>query len=85
MPDTRVKAPSSLATHGACELPSVHVDSYNEELREGDGFVGDRASKRSFQAILDDQRERLRKLDEDPLGDEPSGEINKKKLDKLLT
>ena len=86
MPDSQNKAPSSLAAHGAGELPSVLVDSYNEELREGDGFVGDRASKRSFQAILDDQRERGRgRDDEDPLGDEPSDRIGKKKLDKLLT
>src|SRR5262249_24405937 len=46
--------------------------------------VGDRASKRAFQAILDDWRERLRKVGEDPLGELPSEELGKKQLDKLL-
>jgi predicted NBD/HSP70 family sugar kinase len=53
-------------------------------LRTPDGFVGDRASKRAFQAILDDWRERVRKMGEDPLGEQPSEEISKKQLDKLL-
>ena len=36
-------APSVLA-HGARVLPNVTIDTYNEELRDADGFVGDRAS-----------------------------------------
>ncbi len=71
--------------HGAAKLPRVRVESYNEELRDPDGFVGDRASKRAFSAILEDWRERLRRLDEDPFGDTPSAEITKGKLDKVLT
>jgi predicted NBD/HSP70 family sugar kinase len=71
--------------HASFELPSVVIDSYNVELRDKDGFVGDRASNRAFRAILDDWRERLeRHVGEDPLGDTPSREIGKKKLDKLL-
>ncbi len=70
--------------HGADHLPSVVVDSYNVELRDKEGFVGDRASNRAFRAILDDWRERLRQVGEDPLGETPSREISKKKLDKLL-
>lgn len=73
-----------LAAHGASELPSVIVDAYNAELRDGDGFVGDRASKRAFRAMLDDWREPLRKKGEDPLGEEPSDEVSKKTLDKIL-
>ena len=71
--------------HASLELPSVVIDSYNVELRDKDGFIGDRASNRAFRAILDDWRERLeRHAGEDPLGDVPSREISKKKLDKLL-
>ena len=33
-------------------LPAVSVDTYNEELRDDEGFVGDRASRRAFRAIL---------------------------------
>jgi predicted NBD/HSP70 family sugar kinase len=74
-----------LLAHGAEHLSLVNVETYNAELRTADGFIGDRASKRAFQAILDDWRERLRKVGEDPLGDSPSEQISKKKLDKLLT
>jgi hypothetical protein len=41
-------------------LPAVTVDTYNEELRDDDGFVGDRASRRAFRAILADWRDRLK-------------------------
>jgi len=40
--------------HASLELPSVVIDSYNVELRDKDGFIGDRASNRAFRAILDD-------------------------------
>jgi len=76
-----------LAVHGASRLTTVEVDTYNAELRDADGFVGDRASNRAFRSILDDWRERLRRLDEnheDPVGEESSSEISKKKLDKVL-
>jgi predicted NBD/HSP70 family sugar kinase len=74
-----------LTNHGSLQLPSVIIDSYNVELRDDQGFIGDRASKRAFQAILDDWRERLvRNGAEDLLGDKPSQEFSKKKLDKLF-
>ena len=72
------------AGHGAAELPSVHVDSYNVELRDAGRFLGDRASKGAFQEILDEWRERVGEGDEDPLGAEPGDEVGKKKLEKLL-
>jgi hypothetical protein len=75
---------SPFAAHGATSLTSVTIDSYNEELRGGDGFIGDRASKRAFNAILQDWRERLRQRGVDPFGDTPSDQISRKKLDKLL-
>jgi predicted NBD/HSP70 family sugar kinase len=74
----------TIIPHGALQLPTVTLDSYNVELRDKEGFVGDRASNRAFRAILDDWRERLRQLGDDPLGDTPSREISKKKLDKVL-
>ena len=84
MADNDAPSPSLLA-HGAEQLSLVTVETYNAELRTADGFIGDRASKRAFQAILDDLRERLRKVGDDPLGDSPSDQISKKQLDKLLT
>ena len=35
--------------HAVIELPSVTIDSYNVELRDGEGFIGDRASNRAGQ------------------------------------
>ena len=52
---------SGIGRHGATRLPSVDVDSYNVELKDADGFLGDRASKKAFHAILDELREPLRK------------------------
>jgi len=85
MPDSKTApAEAPLLTHGAEQLPLVTVDAYNAEMRSADGFVGDRASKRAFQAILDDWRERVRKVGADPFGEIPSEDISKKELDKLL-
>ena len=77
-------ATTGIAGHGASRLPSVDVDSFNIELKDEDGFLGDRASKRAFREILDSWRKPLRKTDEDPFGDEPSDEISKKVLDEML-
>jgi predicted NBD/HSP70 family sugar kinase len=76
--------PATFPKHGALALPSVEIDAYNAELRDGDGFVGDRASNRAFRAILDGSRDQLRKVTDDPLGDTPTEDISKKKLDKVL-
>ncbi|TCH97937.1 ROK family protein [Roseococcus sp. SYP-B2431] len=74
-----------VAGHGAATLTSVTVDAYNAELRDKDGFLGDRASKRAFWAILDEWRDRLRDLgDDDPLGEGATEDISKRKLEKLL-
>jgi len=71
--------------HGGMHLPAVEVDGYNAELRDSEGFIGDRASNRAFRAILEDYREQMRSEGEDPLGNTPSDEISKKKIDKILT
>lgn len=74
----------SLPTHGARVLPSVEVDSYNVEIEDEDGFVGDKASRKAFQVILDEWRQHLKDLGEDPFGDKPTSEISKKALTAVL-
>ena len=78
------EAPATPLAHGGRSLPAVFVDTYNEELRDDDGFVGDRASRRAFRAILADWRDRLRETGEDPFGDVETEEISKANLDKLM-
>ncbi len=73
-----------LNAHGAKRLPSVEVDSYNLEIKDEDGFVGDKASRGAFHEMLDKWREPLRKLGADPLGEKSSDQMSKKQLDKLL-
>ena len=46
----------SIAEHGASRLPSVEVDSYNIELKDDEGFIGDRASKGAFRDIIENWR-----------------------------
>jgi hypothetical protein len=70
--------------HGAAALTSVQVDSYSVELRDSGGFLGDRANKRAFRAILDEWRERVGDDDGDPLDADPADEVGKKKLEKAL-
>lgn len=76
---------TALLAHGGKVLSLVTVDAYNAEMRSAEGFLGDRASRRAFQAILDDWRDRVSRSGDDPLGDEPSEQISKKQLDKMLT
>ena len=75
---------SGIGKHGVPRLPSVDIDSYNVELKDDDGFLGDRASKGAFRRILDDLRKPLRKNGDDPLGKTPSDEIAKGSLDEAL-
>ncbi|QDP22819.1 ROK family protein [Bradyrhizobium cosmicum] len=82
--DELVKTTTGIAHHGAERLPSVDVDSFNIEMKDEDGFLGDRASKGAFRDMLDRWRKPLRKSGEDPFGDEPSEEISKKTLDAIL-
>ena len=42
----------SAPIHGATRLASVTVDTYNADLRDAEGFVGDRASKRASTRFL---------------------------------
>ncbi|MEH2612289.1 ROK family protein [Bradyrhizobium sp. AZCC 1693] len=75
---------TGIARHGATRLPSVEVDSFNVELKDDEGFLGDRASKGAFRKILDSLRKPLRKNGDDPLGKKSAGEIPKGELDEAL-
>lgn len=85
MPAASTTSPPLRVVHGAASLTTVIVEAYNEELREGHGFVGDRASRRAFRSIVDDFRQRLAETGEDPLGEAPTEEIGKRRLERLLT
>jgi hypothetical protein len=72
--------------HGARDLPGLTVDSYNVELTSEDGFLGDRASHRAFEAILQDWRDRLRRGGgHDPFGTTSTDDIPRDVLDEALT
>ena len=73
-----------IGRHGAARLPSVDVDSFNIELKDEDGFLGDRASKGAFRSILDGLRKPLKKNGEDPLGNKSADAISKSTLDETL-
>jgi hypothetical protein len=76
---------TGLGRHGATRLPSVDVDSFNIELKDDDGFLGDRASKGAFREILDSLRKPLKKNGEDPLGNKSADAIAKGALDEATT
>ena len=75
---------TGIARHGASRLPSVEVDSFNIELKDDDGFLGDRASKSAFREILEGLRKPLKKNGDDPLGKKSTSEIAKTELDEAL-
>ena len=61
------------------------MDSYNVEIKDDEGFLGDRVTKGSFREIIDNWRKTLRKTGNDPFGKEgSSGQLTKKELDDLL-
>jgi hypothetical protein len=75
---------TGIARHGATRLPSVDVDSFNIELRDDEGFLGDRASKGAFRRILDGLRKPLKKNGDDPLGNKAAEAIARSTLDEVL-
>ena len=70
--------------HGLARPPLVDILDYNARLRDGDGFLGDRGSRRAFQIIVEQERARLRDLGLDPLGRPPTNQISKKALDAIM-
>jgi predicted NBD/HSP70 family sugar kinase len=83
-PPREARQGMGLGTHGAAELPEAILKSYNLELKDEEGFVGDRASGRAFRALLDELRAQVSEVTEDPLGKKSSKELSKKQLDKIL-
>ncbi len=75
---------SGIGRHGVTRLPSVDGDSYNIELKDDEGVLGDRASKSAFRKILDTLRQPLKKNGEDPLGSKSAEAIGKNALDQAL-
>jgi hypothetical protein len=82
MSDTAAAFP--LVGHGASRLPAVDVDSYNVEIKDAQGFLGDRANKGAFRSILHEWRKRTRLAGEDPLGGVDTDDISQKQLEKIL-
>lgn len=78
------KSLTAVAAHGAARLPSVEVDSYNVELKDDEGFLGDRASKTAFNEIVDNWRKVLRRAGDDPFGEIPTADVSRKQLDEML-
>jgi hypothetical protein len=78
------KPAQSGIVHGTGSLPSVTIDSWNVKLKDGEDFLGDRASKKAFVALLDERRKLLTELGQDPWGDTPTSAIGRKTLDKIL-
>lgn len=67
----------------------MKVDAYNLEIRDGETFIGDRASRRAFHSILDDLRKKISRFGGDPFRNGKNGSrkgepISKKKLDRML-
>jgi predicted NBD/HSP70 family sugar kinase len=75
---------TGIVAHGASRLPWVEIDSFNLELKDEEGFIGDRASKAAFRETLEEWRKPLRKSGDDPFGKESSENISKKELDATL-
>ena len=71
--------------HGGALLPAVEIVSYNVELKDDEGFIGDRASKGAFRDFIDSWRKPMREMGQDPFGDESTAKIAKKRLDALLS
>ncbi len=75
---------AAIGQHGANRLPSVEVDTYNIEIKDENGFLGDRASRGAFIDILEGIRVVHRVNGEDALGDEHSEESSKRDFEAAL-
>jgi len=68
--------------HGNLVLPSVTVDSYSLELREGGELIGDQASQTAFRSVLDEWRKRLNGRGRDPFGRIRTEDLSKAQIDR---
>lgn len=60
------------------------MQSYNLEIRDDEGFVGDKANRAAFFAIVDELRDKLKVQDADPLRGSTE-QLSRKEIDALLT
>ena len=74
-----------IAGHGSEQLPAVVVDTYNVEIKDENGFIGDRANRRAFSDSLEKWREPLRGSETDPFGDREINDFSKKELEAILS
>lgn len=74
----------AIVGHGAALLPSVSVDGYNSQLRDEEGFIGDRARRDAFFAALDHWRALAAQRRKDPFGEPMTGKVSKQLLDATL-
>ena len=81
---TRSCPSKTLFLRTASTLPSVTVESYNVEVKDEDGFVGDRARKAAFVELLTKWRKVMRKGADDPFGGEDIDTVARKQVDDLL-
>jgi hypothetical protein len=70
--------------HGCCHLPALDIVHYAVEVQDHSGFIGDRANKHAFRALIDARRRRLRAAGGDPFGDSPTSALTRRRLDTLL-
>jgi hypothetical protein len=71
--------------HGDMRLASVVIEGYSLELRDGDGFVGDVASRTAFRHMLDAWRKLFTSMaGKDPMGKKTTRELSKGELDAML-
>lgn len=80
---TRASEARPHGLHGAQDLPSVSVVSYNLEISDDEGFIGDQASRSAFVEHLDALRDQFREQRGDPLKGK-TAEVSKRDLDALL-
>ena len=82
--DKETRQSAGLGAHGAEQLPAVILKSYNLQIKDEQGFIGDRASGRAFRALLDELRAQVSEVTDDPLGKKSTKELTKKQLDKVM-
>jgi len=82
MPDALPVRPA----HNATLLRGLRLDAHSLDLPDGEGQLGDRASHRALDAMLERWRHRMRRVGApDPFGPDPSDGISREELDHALT
>ncbi|TCK31411.1 ROK family protein [Ancylobacter aquaticus] len=77
------ETPPNVAVHGAATLTGVTVDGFNAQIRDENGFLGDRARRAAFFEIFDRWRD-LGDRELSILGKTPTAELSKSEIDDAL-